>query len=139
VRYYSGAGDEQVSVTADHTGAESGGGLTANAAAVISWGILSSYRGGKPRTYIPGIGANALASARALSATFVASASAAAASFIDDVNALATGGITSVSLGTLHFFAAGVALAPPTFDPFVSARCQPRVCSQRRRLGAEVF
>lgn len=139
VRYWNGSSWDSASAFAVHAGGSAGNTTTANAAMLISWGILSSYRGGKPRTYVIGIREADLADSRLLTDAKVTALSAAGAGFLDDANAITTTNITSVSMGTVHFFRAGAALAPPTFDPYLSASGQKRVCSQRRRLGREVF
>ena len=139
VRYWDGTSWISASAFAVHAGGVSGHAITAQAAMLISWGILASYRGGKPRTYIIGVTEVDLQDQRLLTDAKVAALAAAGASFLSDANALTTTNVTSVSIGTVHFFRAGAALAPPTFDPFMTASAQKRVCTQRRRLGSEVF
>lgn len=139
VTYYDGAGNMEASAAAVHSGAASGAAVPVNAAGCISWKIGSSYRGGKPRTYLPGVVIGNLASERTFNTTYLDAVQTGAAAFIDDVNGLAPTGFDSVSLGVVHFFSGGVALSPPTFDPYLAASVQTRVCSQRRRLGRELF
>jgi hypothetical protein len=138
LEYFTAGGSIVAESFAVHSGGDSSSALPANVAAVISWGILTTYRGGKPRNYIPGICSAALISRRLYSDTFVGLMQAAGASMLSDINALTTGSISAVSFGCVHFFRSGVALAPPTFDPYLSASAQKRVCTQRRRLGREV-
>lgn len=138
VEYFTSDGSIPAAAFADHAGANSHFTSSASVAAVISWGIEPVYRGGKPRTYLPSVPQDKRATARTLQDDFVSSLTTGAAGFLGDVNGLAPGSIETVTLGVVHFFSAGVALDPPTFDPFVSASCQKRICSQRRRLGPEI-
>jgi hypothetical protein len=139
LRYYSGSGEIVAESFASHAGDDSGSVCPINTAMLISWGITSSYRGGKPRTYIPGVAVGSTDGNAFLSDAKVAALTTDAATFLGLVNALNPGSITTVSLGCQHFFSAGAALTPPTFDPFVNASAQKRLCTQRRRLGHEVF
>lgn len=138
VEYFTGAGTILASSFADHTGPTSGGGAPASAACVLSWAIVDTYRGGKPRTYLPGVPLTALSTVRVLDDGYVADTRTAAANFLDAVNGFTTANITTCTLGVLHFFSGGLALDPPTFDPYIGVGVQKRVCSQRRRLGREI-
>jgi hypothetical protein len=138
VEYWDGTGTMLSSVFGSHAGGVSGGGFGASTAAVLSWAIAPTYRGGKPRNYLPGIPIGAASSQRLFTDVFVSSLQAAAGDFLDAVNGITSTNIDSVSLGVVHFFSGGVALAPPTFDPYLGVGVQKRYCSQRRRLGAEI-
>jgi hypothetical protein len=138
IEYFTGVGSMSVASFANHAGGDDSGGLPANLACVVSWGIVDTYRGGKPRTYLPGMSQGNEASVRTWDDDFVTAVSAAGAAFITAVNGITTTNLTSVSLGTLHFFSGGVALDPPTFDPYLTASAQKRICTQRRRLGREI-
>lgn len=119
------------------TSADGGSGsdyLPANVATVVSWKLASVYRGGKPRTYIPGVPPSAVGSDTAWTSDYVAATASFAAAFLAAFNAQ-TIDDASLNLGTMAFFRSNAALAPPYFESFVSSSCQPRICTQRRRLG----
>lgn len=111
--------------------------LEAGLAIVISWLTAGYWRGGKPRTYVPGATGNISPTAQSQwsSATLTAMQTAAAA-FRTGVNAL-TGGttITGTSLGFVSFFTAGAARTTPLFFAFTGQKIHPRVAHQRRRDG----
>jgi hypothetical protein len=136
-RYYSGSGEISAVASSSTFGSRSGF-ATNNDCVLLSWGISSSYRGGKPRTYLPPGGTADRASGHAWDSAYLAAVNTSAAAFLTAVDALTYSSIDSVSLGCLHFFRAGAALDPPTFDPFTTVSVQPRICSQRRRLGPEL-
>lgn len=138
VRYWDGSVWTMATSSFSHVGGMSGLRLTSQASSLISWGIGTSYRGGKPRTYLPQPSNAAVGFAHEWSGGHIANLTAGGAGYLSDVNGLAPGGITTVTLGVVRFFSGGAALAPPVFDPFLSANGQPRVCSQRRRLGPEL-
>ena len=119
--------------------------LPASAAAVLSWQIASRYRGGKPRTYLPGMTTSGIADTAHLSGSSVTTYANDAEAFRVAVNALTAGAITSVTLGTLRRFADGGSetipptyLNPPVFWPFLSVLVHARLGTQRRRLGEYV-
>jgi hypothetical protein len=138
VEYFTSGGSIKASSLANHAGSVSGDNLPSSAAVVLSWVIESTYRGGKPRTYLGGQRHNDVDSNHTWSDAHVAACTTQAVAFLDAINSLAPGDITSVTLGTVHFFSGGLALDPPTFDPFLGAGAQKRICSQRRRLGPEL-
>jgi hypothetical protein len=140
VRYFDGEGNPQVSISAHHVGGQEDEAPPINVACVLSWKIASTYRGGKPRTYLFGISEDAVSSnRRTFNAGDMTSMTEGAGAFLDAVNAITTTNITLVNLGTVHFFSAGAALAPPLFESYTGVIAQQRVCTQRRRLGREVF
>lgn len=102
---------------------------------VIDWGISDYYRGGHPRTYLPGTLDAQLLLGRNLSSTYQSNVATGAAGFITDVNALTHGGITAVALGTVRFASGNAWLSPPVFRPYISAACRPVVGTQRRRYS----
>jgi hypothetical protein len=104
---------------------------------LLSWHIASHYRGGKPRTYLPGLTESKRDDARSLDDTFVSDLTALAQSFLAAVNIIGEGGITAIELGVWARFRSGAALSPPVFHPYLDVSVQKRVCTQRRRLGSE--
>jgi hypothetical protein len=107
-------------------------------AAVISWTIFSTWRGGKPRTYIPALPSEAFTSPNRLHPTFIAALLSAAASFITAVNGISVTPFGAVTLCTQSFFSHNAARTPPVMFSYQGAKVHPRISSQRRRLGREV-
>jgi len=138
-RYFTGSGEILGSAFGSQAGLVGGDATPNNTAQLISWQISASYRGGKPRSYIPGVPQSALGSWSTLTDSQVGALTTDAGSFIGLVDDLTPTDIDSVSVGCMHFFSGGAALDPPTFDPFLSGSAQKRLCTQRRRLGAEIF
>jgi hypothetical protein len=120
-------------------------------AAAISWNTGEKYKGGKPRTYFPGIsiahaspqGGNVWASA------FIAALKAAAAAFLGHLITLLGAQLAGAEVGTLHRSKNGAWLTPgPTFVPYKTitgsnpvigdVQVHQRLDSQRRRLGKEI-
>jgi hypothetical protein len=112
--------------------------LPPNCAACISWQIGAHYRGGHPRTYLPGIASANLAAVGGnwwLTA-FRTTLTNAAQSMLNSFNAATAGG-SSETLGTISYFRAGELLAKPNWYPYLLPNVHQRVDSQRRRLGKE--
>lgn len=133
---FSGDVLEGVHVGSEH-GSSSDDNLPLATCALISWTISSHYRGGKPRSYVAGATAGALDDARSFRDDFVTTLTALAQAYLAAANILAEGGITAVECGVWALYRGGVALDPPVFHPYTDAHVQKRICTQRRRLGAE--
>jgi hypothetical protein len=101
---------------------------------VINWAISAYYRGGKPRTYMPGVPQSVVTDGRTLSSAYRSALATDAASFITDVNAITHGGITAVQLGTVSFQVGKNWRTPPIFRPYVGASVRQIMGTQRRRL-----
>jgi hypothetical protein len=111
--------------------------LEAGLAAVLSWLTSGYWRGGKPRTYLPGATGNISATAQSQwSSAFLTAMQTAAGTFRTDINGI-TGGttITGTALGLVSFFSAGSPRVPPLFFAFTGVKIHPRVAHQRRRDG----
>ena len=124
--------------TGTKAGTATGTGIASNVAAVISWQIAARYRGGKPRTYLPGVANNFLGGAgyNIWTTAFVTAAQAAAVEVLASINAILTPSF-SVTMGVYSFYT-GHALRPtPIFRPYTGAKVHERVDSQRRRSGKE--
>lgn len=123
--------------SAPMTGTGSGAALNDNSAApVISWTSLAYWRGGKPRTYQPGIAASNMNSdGHTVTSGYKTALTTAATSFRTDVNALTAGAITGTVFGFVSFYTGGVLRTPAVFFPFTGASVHARLGSQRRRLG----
>lgn len=139
VTYYDGAGNPQGSISAAHAGSNATAALTAQVSTVLSWKIPASWRGGKPRTYVAGGAGGNIATTSTWSDGYVASMLTSAASFLAGVNAVTLTGVTQVRLGTVSFQHAGAWRTPPVLFEYVGVGVQQRICTQRRRLGKELF
>lgn len=137
--YYDGAGNPQGSSSSVHPGGHTSAPAIANAAAVLSWKIPASYRGGKPRTYIGGLSTGDFASTRTLSSSEVGNMETSALAFLTAVNGITLTGVTGTALGTVSFQHLGAWRTPPIFYSYIAVGVQQRICTQRRRLGAELF
>ena len=102
--------------------------------AVINWRVDKYYRGGKPRTYMPGVAEAVTSDFVHLSTTEIANYQTRAATFRNSVNALTAGAITDVKLGTVSFVSKGDWRVPPEFWPFNGASVRSVIGTQRRRL-----
>lgn len=117
------------------SGGVSGDIADANSCVIISWSGRFHYRGGKPRTYLPGVPATAEDDSQHLNADYIASLASDANNFLSAVNALTTDSFTDVKLGTVRFASGGSWLDPPFFVAYNGAVVHPRIGTQRRRLG----
>lgn len=112
-----------------------GDALPANACMVVSVHGTAHYRGGKGRMYIPGQANVAAASVKQWSEDFLTTMDTSIADFFAGVNALEPDGLGSLTIGTWHRWLHGAAITP-TFDDCTGMSIQPRICTQRRRLGS---
>lgn len=102
----------------------------------ITWKIERHYRGGHPRTYLGPVRSGAIESPTSFTAAYVTAAAAGATSFLAGVNTLTMTGLP-VRLVTVHRYRDKVQLAVPTISPILSAVCDSRIDTQRRRLGRD--
>ena len=106
------------------------------AAPVVSWLSNVYWRGGKPRTYLPGLISTALTGATdQLTATMITNTKAGAVAFRGDVNALTATSITGSTFGFVSFRTGNAERGTPLFFAIVGATVHPRVGMQRRRDG----
>lgn len=114
--------------------------LPANVACCFSWHIVPSYRGGHPRTYVPGLVREQQASVNSWES-----------GALDDLRAAASGwheqleeagpvgdGIATVEHGVLSYVRANAWRVPPVFYRIVNSTVDNRIDTQRRRLGRDV-
>lgn len=102
---------------------------------VTGYSIASFYRGGKPRTYWPGIGRYESGSDTHWQAALVGDFTTGVQDLLDDINGYTASGISAVSLGCIRRTRLGSAIVPPEFFAYASVHGDTRICSQRRRLG----
>jgi len=128
------------------SGAGSGGALTPSVAYVVSWRIQRRYRGGHPRTYLPGLiasdtdvaGGRAVSNAVRNSIVNWATDLLAAVANVTPANGEAG---SNWNLGSVQRFSpptqkgVPIPLNPPAFWEYVGASADLRLDSQRRRMG----
>lgn len=107
----------------------------AAACTIVSWTSNAYWRGGKPRTYLPGVQQAYNSGNSALTIAGDTWYTDHGNTFHTAVNAIAATGITNTQHGFVHFFSAGVLLTPGVFYPITGATVHPRFGTQRRRLG----
>jgi hypothetical protein len=126
-------------VAGTHTGSQAGSDSSdpapASLAACISWQSGVYWRGGKPRTYVGGLGVDAMADERELLGSLISGLLTNATNLISGFNALTSGNFDSCQFGFVSFTTGGVDRVPPLFFPIVGAAVHSRADTQRRRLG----
>lgn len=116
-----------------------------NVAAVVSWDIDQKYKGGHPRTYLPGIDSTAYAEggSNQWASAFVSALKAAALAFLTQLVAnLLAAGFASAEPVIISRFRNGPRPSAVAF-PITNSSANPpvvnsRIDSQRRRLGKEI-
>lgn len=113
--------------------------LPPSVALVISWTIPAHYRGGHPRTYIPGMLENGLTTAggNAWTSGLRNAVAAFGGAFLNSFLTSTAAGIAE-QLGTISFRRNNAPLATPVFYPFTGGVVHGRIDSQRRRTGKEL-
>lgn len=108
------------------------------AAVCVTWRAAAYWRGGKPRTYLPGPPSTATSTAgdSLLTSTYANGLATAAENFITDVSAIGIGS-TFAALGAVSYYSRYAFRQPPLFLPYISAVVHDRMASQRRRSGKE--
>jgi hypothetical protein len=109
--------------------------MARSSSVVTGYGIASFYRGGKPRTYWPGLGRYDTGSETHWQPALVGDFTSAVTSLLADINGYTATGITAVSLGCIRRRRLGSPIVPPEFYPYLSVHGDTRICTQRRRLG----
>jgi len=136
--YTPGGGVLQSNVAMTGTGSHGGTAVTdATMCKVISWLSTVYWRGGKPRTYVPGIetGDLAASSASVLANAEITAMTTAATGFRTAVNAMTQGTITGTTLGFVSFQSGNVVRPTPLFFAYTGAKVHSRAGTQRRRMG----
>lgn len=122
-------------------GTDTGPTLTADVSILGSWQVSSQWRGGHPRTYIPGAVQDRLLDSHTYSTATISEAQTDFEDFLSAVNLLTPTGFSSVTLGCLRRFADGgsvatpkVYLDPPEFVAYSGVLVRKTPGIQRRRL-----
>lgn len=114
--------------------------LPANCTVASTWSSTATWRGGRPRTYWPGVPASNLTSGydAALIPAAITGWTSGASTFMTAMNALTDGGVSFV-LGFPSYYSKYAFRPVPLFFPFLGVRTHGRIDSQRRRLGKERY
>lgn len=126
------------SAAATTVGTATGAALSFQAAAVISWTIARRYRGGHPRSYIPGAAVTDMNSLTTWTPTYTGALQTAATAFRASMNALVVGS-TSFTMVTVSYFTGKVMRPQGLPFPIIANQVHPRIDTQRRRLGREIL
>jgi hypothetical protein len=139
VLYSAGDAFEGVAGAGGSGSAGSTNNLPANITACVSWNIAPHYRGGHPRTYIPGLRIANVLDNTSWDPTFVSSLTSAGNSFHADLEAISgiSSGISTVEHGVASFVRSGDWRDPPVFYRITSCTVDTRIDTQRRRLGRD--
>lgn len=122
--------------TSTITGTAGGTVLPANECVVGSWQSDAYWRGGKPRTYIPGIPNTYVDTNHSLDNSTKASIVTKLAALRTDVNAITTPAVDLTTMGFVSFASGGNWRTDPLFFGFTGVTVHDRLGTQRRRLGA---
>ena len=124
-------GSTVVSAQSAMTGTGSGSTMVDNNATTM----IFSWRGGKPRTYLPGVPVSLCNDYVHLNATGLNDINVQGAAFIAGVNALTHASIATTTFGFISYSSGNVPRTPAVFFPITSAIAHSRLGTQRRRLG----
>ena len=111
--------------------------MAVQVALCLSWTITDRYRGGHPRTYLPGINGADVTGGRLLTTTGHTQYLNAAAAFLTNMNAIAAGA-SSWQMCCVRYFSQHQLLANPLVRVIGGQSVHGRIDTQRRRLGKEV-
>jgi hypothetical protein len=121
---------------ANQNGGQGGNTTGQQAAWVLGWNIARRYRGGRPRTYLPGIPVSAIQDARSLSNTALGVMQTALQNFIADILTNTSLGIAgTVGLACVHYRGNPAGGPYPTIDLITGGTARALYGTQRRRIG----
>lgn len=134
-------GEDQLTGEAATAGAgvDTGTGTPNQSAAGISWTLARGYKGGHPRTYVPGVAYSFLADFSHFDGAFTSDLTDGANLFHTTVEEFDSGSTwTSTEHGTMSFVRNKEWRVPPVFVRFTGAHVDSRIDTQRRRLGPDI-
>jgi hypothetical protein len=106
----------------------------ASGAVVVRWKISAYYRGGHPRSYMPGPTSDYVSNGSDVSGSAQTNIASAWNAVRNGINAITTTNITGVVMGTLSFQTGNAWRVTPVFRPFTSVSINPKLGTQRRRI-----
>lgn len=119
--------------TTVHAGSQAGNSASPQVCLLLSWKIARRYRGGHPRTYLPGVIEADVDGAGVVTGARQTALNTACTNWRAGINGIALSGSSPV-LSVVHYVKNGVVQSTPTVDDVLSGRCSPLVATQRRRL-----
>jgi hypothetical protein len=102
---------------------------------VISWRSGVYWRGGKPRTYLPGLMQTDTTDAKHLDTAAINALLTQANAFHGQLNGIVAGAITTTVHGFVSFRGLSGDILVGAFFPILGAAVHPRIGTQRGRLG----
>lgn len=133
-RLQSGTGSYKTRRVADVTGNGSGDYDPAQVSFLYNWITIDDRRGGKCRSYIPGVVDGARADEVFLSGGTVTSLAGHAADYLTAIAAITSGPLTGLQMVEMSFVDGGAYRGAAVFFPVVAAAPSPAVATQRRRV-----
>jgi hypothetical protein len=107
----------------------------ANCAFLINWSTGDPRRGGKPRSYLPGVGDASDADSANLQSSYVTNINAGIVSFLAGITGCGHGGLAPDNLIEYSTVLHGAYRATAAIWPIASGTVNPVIGSQRRRVG----
>lgn len=134
----SGSTENVAVIDLSVAGAKANQCLSPQCAVVLSWQIAAHYRGGHPRTYLPGVDSASIdtAGGKNITNALRLDYEAAGDALMTAISG-ASGTGSPYSMGTISYFSGGVERGTPLFRTYLDAVVGTRLCTQRRRLGKE--
>jgi hypothetical protein len=133
-----GGDGTEASVVSNFAGGAPGVPFPPQCAVCITWKSGIVARGGRARTYLPGIPQSAVTTPNnaALTSTFSSSLETLSTTFMNNVNSHTIGGATP-QLGVPSYYSKCALRGQPIWYPFYAVNVHQRLDSQRRRSGKE--
>lgn len=137
-RDLGGTSATATSTSAAYPGGVTGGSHPPQVAYCVSWNVAGTWRGGKPRTYVPGVPftATSPAGSSTIDPTFAANADTTWTAMMSGITSTALSGST-IQLGMVSYYHAHAVRPTPLFYQYTGVRIHERLDSQRRRSGLE--
>lgn len=112
--------------------------MPASVAYCWSWQVTGRWRGGHPRSYMPGLpeGSLTIIGGKTIATATQSNLAGAGVNLLNAVAAITINSIT-FQLGTIRYSSGHAPIVPPKFLQYLGCAVHPRLDSQRRRLGKE--
>jgi hypothetical protein len=135
-----GTTNQAVSTATPVPGGDSGDTYPPGTAVCISWSTSITARGGRSRSYLPGVPRTAANNPgdSLLASTYAVTLKSRSQSLLTTFNGLSVSGVHTNTLGTLTHYAHHSILTTPIWRPFLGTHVHERIDSQRRRNGKEI-
>ena len=136
--YVPSVGNELVGTSTFSHGGSGGGTTVADVSAcyVVNWHINAYYRGGHPRSYVPGVITGNVTNGSGITGGAQSSVTSAYTNFLTAVNGYTTTNISAASMGTMSFQSGNAWRGTPLFRKYQSVSVRALLGSQRRRIKA---